>query len=548
MEKLLKLNYDADYFYGKAADLTDKGKSSEAIYYFYRALSLEPFNPWIMAEIGHCYYDMGVVRQALEWYHRALVYDKECDSACQGAANCFIALGRADIALDYLSRCSDVDLEDMLTDMETAATVDDGMFVEKKKRFEKLSVLRNEEYLNRAKLCLLANDLSTAEDWLKKIDENSKEFCESAYFLALIYCDSGRTDKALELSEKMKRICPNEGKTFVVCMAAYEKLGMNKERNEIIDYISKLQPSNYADALGIAICCSDLELYDIAAEFYEHCLSFQPYDKNSLVALALCYHNIGLNEKCKDLLIKASRLFPEDGVSKYYLRKTYEGEKEIINPLAAQVKDAPKEYFEQLTEDLRNLSIAEMEDKYDAEDSYYDSIASLFVSDRYDILLGFVVSVAPSERFRPLFRQLLTRPEVPFILKCECLTWLLFFEKEKEFALFEDGRMVYCKPTDIRLNNPIAKVVYWKTYSALRLLSVDFTEKDLKARVRLLLKRDENIFNDAASVNENVVCLASSLCGDVPFMELKQFCDLFEADSEKCVRIAQTWEVLQKND
>lgn len=548
MKRMLKLNYDADYFYGKASDLVDNGKSSEAIYYFYRALSLEPFNPWIMAEIGHCYYDIGVVRVSLEWYRRALAYDKECDSASQGAANCLIALGRADIAFDYLSRCSDADAEELISDMEIAATSDDGAFAAKTPDFELLSVLRNAEYLNRAKFCLLSNDIASAEEWLKKVKEDSKEFCEAAYFLALIYCDSGNPEKALELSEKMMRVCPYEGKTFVVRIAAYEKLGMSKERNEVVESISKIKPDNYVDALGIAICCSDLGLYDVAAEFYEHCVSFQPYDKNSLISLALCYYDIGLNEKCKDILIKVGRLFPEDITSKYYLKKTYENKKGIINPLAAQTKDAPIDCFEELIEDVKHLSISEIEEKYDAEDEYYDKVASLFASERYDVLIGFVVAVAPSERFRPLFRQLLIRNAVPFVLKCECLTWLLFFEKNKEFALLEDGKMVYSKPSDIRINKPIAKVVFWKTFSALKLLSVDFSEKDLKAKVRFLLLKDECLFDDAASVNENTACLASLMCGEVPFVELKQFCDLFEANPDKCSDIAVKWEDLQKND
>lgn len=84
MKKLLQLNCDADYYYNKGVDLADGGQAEKAVYYYYRSLSLEPYNPWTMAEIGMCYYDLRMYDDAVIWFNRALCHDKNCTAAAMG--------------------------------------------------------------------------------------------------------------------------------------------------------------------------------------------------------------------------------------------------------------------------------------------------------------------------------------------------------------------------------------------------------------------------------------------------------------------------------
>ena len=111
MKKIYKLNFDADYYYDRAEDFIDNGETEKAIYNYYRSLSLEPFNPWIMSDIGMCYYELGTVSEALEWFNRALAVYKNCYSAAFGIVRVMVALERNKTAERFIPLCSHEDLD-----------------------------------------------------------------------------------------------------------------------------------------------------------------------------------------------------------------------------------------------------------------------------------------------------------------------------------------------------------------------------------------------------------------------------------------------------
>lgn len=542
MTKIYKLDFNADYYYDKAADYTDDGNLVPAIYNYYRSLSLEPFNPWTMSDIGTCYLELGLMSDALEWFNRALAIDRNCTSAAFGIVQIMAATGKYKAAERLVPLCSREDLDGYL---ESGEFFDSPVFTESDDNgpFRIVDKDVGNRLLSSALSALQTGDVARAEEKLRLVDEKSKAYCEAAYYLALILYDRGDYEGALAVSERMIKVCPCEVKTYIIRIAVCLKLNMTEEGERACARLEKLEPGDFAECIGVAFCLSDIGLYDLALRFYEHAVKLQPYHKTALLLYALCLHNTGDGEKCRETFVKACNLYPEDGLLASYARFTHENPDETV-PLVSDLGGrATAWYVGKFLQEINQLKTVErIEEKYDEDDSFYDRMMGFLASGVSGAVDGFVEMIAPSKRLRPVCRELLVRENSPTPLKIECLTWLLVYEKRKDFALLEeDGAVGFHKASVVGETDDTARSVYCLACAATRIASID-VDKQLKNKFALMKKKDYAQLCDGRTFRENAACLCSLTLGEEAGKKIGK---LIGADETKFSKLAEKWENIE---
>lgn len=545
--KIKKLIYDADFFFERANERVDKCDYISAIHEYFRSLCLEPFNSWTMTEIGNCYRELLLYDSAIEWYKRALAYNKKCYTAAVGAVMCYVGIGKLDIATKYLDYCDGDDVAEMLQNIGDYYPPPEENRQEKS-GFRLVSAVNSQKNMLTAKRHLVSGDFDSCAEYLEKIGPGSAEYCEAQYYLAFVYCEKNAIDKALAVSDEMLKVCPDNAKTYIVRIAVCHRLEMESEVNAAVEVLKVIKPDNFVDAMGIAICLCDLEMYEIAARFYEYACDIVPYWINARISLAITYNNIGKTVEAKDIMVMLCKVYPDDCTCRYYAHLIYESKGEKINVKNSFQTVASNEYFGKLFEVINDMdSLYEIEERYDSDDQFFLAVGSLFSSNAFDAIRSAARAFAPSEKLRPLLRQILVRGDVPLSLKSECLGWLLTFDRKREFALLVNDAVEFYRPVAPKqVTDIVVKAVYWRAYAVMRVVGIN-AEKQLKKGIVDILKNDEESLCDEHTVNENAACLAAMVCGDKPFYEIKEFCDLFGADQDKCLAIAKKWEQM-KND
>ena len=540
MKKLYKWDMNADYFYDKAADLADEGNPEKAIYNYYRSLSLEPFNPWTMSDIGMCYYEMGVASEALEWFNRALAIDKNCYVAAFGIVQIMTSAGRFSVAERFIPLCSREDLDGYMESGEFFGAADNGDFGERFKLVDKDAGVRK---LEAATAALAAGKIPEAEEYLRAVLPESKAYCEAAYYLALICYDKGDFAEALKISEKMLRVCPGEIKTYIIRLAVCSRLGMSEDEKAAADKLSKLSAGDFAEAVGVAYCLSDIGMYDIAVRFYEEAVKLQPYHKSALLLLAACYHNAEKHDKCREVMVRLCRLYPEDGVAAYYAKYTFAHPDAII-PLVSDLNGrAAVNYIGEFLREVNEMeTLEELEDKYDADDGFYDRMMAFFASGVSGAIINFVGIIAPSKRLRPILRELLARSNVSLQLKIECLTLILVYDRKKEIAVVgDDGAVEFIKASVVAERNETARSVFCRAYSAMKIARID-ADKELRHYFSAMKNANYRLVSDCEYSLENAAWLCSAALGGGVS---EKICKLLGADGKKFIALKKQWESIE---
>ena len=543
MKKIYKLNFDADYYYDRAEDFIDNGETEKAIYNYYRSLSLEPFNPWIMSDIGMCYYELGTVSEALEWFNRALAVYKNCYSAAFGIVRVMVALERNKTAERFIPLCSHEDLDGyiengMFFDETDDIPVSDGE--SPAASFRLVDKDKGQRYLAAAVAALSRGNSDEAEKSLRMVDEKSKAYCEAMYYLALILYDKGCLYEAYVISDNMMRVCPDEIKTYIIRIAVCARLNMPEQKDAAVQKLDKLYPQDFAESIGVAFCLSDIGMYDLALRFFEEAVKMQPYHKSALLLYALCSHNNKMHDKCRSVLVRLSKLYPEDGVPKYYAEYTLRHPDSVIPLVGDLTGSATAHFVEEFLEEVNKIgSLEELEDKYDADDVFYDSMMAFFASGYSAAIVNFVSIIAPSNKLRPVLRELLVRSDTSVALKMECLTWLLVYDRKKEYAILgDDGAVVFEKARIITEENKVMKSVFCRAYAAMKIANINL-DRELKQRYAEMKATNRRLMGDYEYSRENAVWLCSSALGGAMSDKI---CRLLGADEKKYADIIEKWQ------
>jgi|GEM_PF-4604218 len=540
-----KLKFDADYYYDKAEKYMDVGDPVNAVDYFCRSLALEPFNPWTIAEIATCYSSMGQHMHALAWYYRALAYEKNCDVAFLGIINFMASFGQSETAAYYLKLSAETAAFDRITEeFDVDLDYDNPPENEEKRPIFKLAKQkRSEKYLSRAKRSLVTGDVKAAIENLERVEKDTPEFSEAAYYASLIRFDEGDFDKALDYGAALLEKDPDDSRGYVIRVAVYSKTGDLVKRDEAIAALMKIKPKNYVEAMGVAICFSDISLSQEAEHFYEIAAGFLPYEKNALVPLAQCYHNNGKHDKAKEVMVKLCKLNPEDYSCAWLARRLAadKGRVEMLSEIPGEAKlSLSKEILGELS---KYSTVDELERAFDASDELYEKITMLFSSTDFETI-GYAAEVfALSGKLRPFLRQIPVRMDAPFAIKQKCVSLLLTYEKKREFAAYVGDVIRFFSPRLPKCTkNSYIVAAYWKAYSTLSLLGLG-CEKNLFSVMRRWCERIERI-GRSECVNEIAAILAMKAFEDgvgveasMTLHKLSDFCELFGAETDLCEEI-----------
>lgn len=470
MEKL-QLNYDADYYYNKGVDLADGGQSEKAVYYYYRSLSLEPYNPWTMAEIGMCYYDLRMYDEAVVWFNRALCHDKNCTAAAMGEFMCCLQSGNVAGAQRFLPLCEPEEVNayvesEEFEDISAAMKTDDGAG-KPKSMFMTLERYRENELFDRAKAKVETGSLDDAAEILGQIDEKSELFAEASFLLAAIACAEKKYDKIIEIAEKMDDVCPSDVKTQALRLAAFHiKNQTEKETGELAS-IKKMRTGGMEECTRIMFFFDELGMNEAASVFLEQALELEPQRKSLRILSAICSHNLKRHDQCRAKMCDLARLYPEDGEISCLADMTMRLPDLKIS-LSADLKKSTSDYYvvKFLEEWASFETLEEVEEKYDEDDSFYDRMMAFFMSGRGEYIEKLVPIIAESKRLRPILRELMVVPDMPMPLKIECMTQLLKNERKREFAVqFGDAFVEFVRVKVPKIDK--AADVYYRARSAL---------------------------------------------------------------------------------
>ena len=471
MKKLLQLNCDADYYYNKGVDLADCGQAEKAVYYYYRSLSLEPYNPWTMAEIGMCYYDLRMYDDAVVWFNRSLCHDKHCTAAAMGEFMCCLQSGNVARAQRFLPLCEPEEVNAYVESEEfeeiSAAMKSDGGSENFKSEFVTLERYRENKLFDEAKAKVEIGSLDGAAEILKQIKEKSELFVEASFLLAAIACAEKKYDIIVEMADKTTETYPNDVKTHALRLAAFHIKNQYEEEKDELATIKRMQSGGVEECTRITFFFDELGMNEAASVFLERALELEPQRKSLRILSAVSSHNLKRHDECRAKMCDLARLYPEDGEISCLADMTMRLP-DLKIALSADLKKSTADYYvvKFLEEWASFETLEEVEEKYDEDDSFYDRMMAFFMSGRGEYTEKLVPIIAESKRLRPILREIMVVPDMPAPLKIECMTQLLKNERKREFAVqFGDAFVEFVRVKVPKIDKGAA--VYYRARSAL---------------------------------------------------------------------------------
>ena len=154
-------------------------------------------------------------------------------------------------------------------------------------------------------------------------------------------------------------------------------------------------------------------------------------------------------------------------------------------------------------------------------------------------IVNFVSIIAPSNKLRPVLRELLVRSDTSVALKMECLTWLLVYDRKKEYAILgDDGAVVFEKARIITEENKVMKSVFCRAYAAMKIAHINL-DRELKQHYAEMKATNRRLMGDYEYSRENAVWLCSSALGGAMSDKI---CRLLGADEKKYADIIEKWQ------
>lgn len=541
MGKVQQLNYDADYYYDVGVQYADSGQSEKAVYYYYRSLSLEPYNPWTMAEIGMCYYDLKLIDEAIEWFNRALSHDKGCTAAALGSFMCCVYTGNFVGAERIMPLCDPEELNAYVDSEEFEEITSAFKRSEQEKArinpFVSMDKFRESDVFRRVTEKINIGNLKGAEETLAEIKTDSSNYSEAAFLRAVIVCAEKNYEKLKEILSDMVRICPDDVRTSVVRAAVLHIEGDYKAEAEEVGKLKNM-PLDDVECCARAICFfGELDMYEAANAYVEHALDMDPWNKQLRIMSALANHNLKNHDVCRSKLCDLAMLYPEDGEITCLADMTF-NMPDLKIPLTSDLKKSTSDYYvPKFLEEVAALgSMKEVEREYDGDDSFYDRMTAFFASGRGEYIIKIVPAVAANRRLRPILRELMVMANVPVSLKIDCMAALLKNEKKREFAVrLSDNAVEFTKVKMPKCEEGAG--VYRIARSALAFASLSQFEQKMLENLARMIQRNLTALSVEKDERINAAWLLLLTFGS----EATFFADMLGVPLRKVMEKASLW-------
>lgn len=542
MEKMMQLNYDADYYYDIGIEYADSGRAEQAIYYFYRSLSLEPYNPWTIAELGLCYYDLKMYDEAISWFNRALCHDKDCTSAAIGCFMCYICMGNYTAAETFVPLCDTEELSAYVDSEEFAEVTEQirqrSERKEKESDFVFMGKYREKESFDRAMVCIKTGNIDGASEALAEIDPKSGGYSEAAFMRAVFACAEKKYDRLSAIAKEMNENCPGDVRTAIVNAAVARAEGNEKAEAEAVKKLKTLKIAEIEIVTRAIFFFDELDMFEATDMFVERALKIEPMNKNLRIMSALCSHNLKRHDECRRKFCDLSRLFPEDGAISCLADMTMRLPDLRISLTADLKKSTADYYVPKFLEELASLGDWDaVEKKYDEDDGFYDRMMAFFTSGRGEFIEKIVPAVSLNKRLSPILRELMVMPSVPVTLKIQCMASLLKNERKREFAVQSDDitALEFVKVKMPRMNESLG--VYRIARSALAFASLSQFEYKLLKKFIGVREHIGKVLDREGYESVNAAWLLLAVFGkDAMF-----FLDMLGVSERQLMELAPEW-------
>lgn len=194
-------------YYDKAMKLADEKKYEEAVKAFETAIELKNDYPEVYYELAViCYYQFGLIDQAVSDLKTALIYKKDYSIARNELANLYWSLGRE---------------RESIKEFELAIKYSPDYF---------------RPYYNLGVIYMLKNQKKRAEEYFIKSIELKEDFASSHYNLGNLYSDKKDYEKAIKEFQLTIEYDPEHGKAYYNLGLVYESLN---QIDLAIEYFTK---------------------------------------------------------------------------------------------------------------------------------------------------------------------------------------------------------------------------------------------------------------------------------------------------------------------
>ncbi len=306
-------------------------KYKDAIYYYKKALTKNPYYTDAIYKIGKSYYILNRVDNAIEYYKKALNTDPNYLPAINSIGYAYLIKGKNSTALKYFKKALNI------------------------------SPLNYDALVGMAEVYFIYSDYEESESFVRQALAKDKQRPEAYIQLAHIYMAKEKYKEALSILDEALIYSPREYKLYLNKGIIYKKKGdLSKSRDEY----EKAYELN-TDDVSLVLNLSEIYIknggWQEAIKFLEKSVGVYPKIKSLYSQLAFVYQMVNNNEKALDNLSKAVNMDINDDIIVYHYENLLINNKSLYNP--ERIKES-KKHFTRAKKFLNNNN------RYDAITEY----------------------------------------------------------------------------------------------------------------------------------------------------------------------------------
>ena len=545
MAEIIKFTQDADYYYNKGVEYSEKGNFVEAIDNFHTTAKLEPNNPYNFVELGYNYTEAGLYREATESYLKALALDRSIDTVYLGLMQNFINLGDGDTAFYYFK-----------LGMENGAFEDDFNVEDYIERVERKPMLKlyeekeDDTVIVGARRLMATGQLKLARQILEEIEEGNANYKEAINNLSYLSYLEKDYEKCISLAERNLGLDGGDRFALANAVIGYHKTGNKQKEEECAKRLDEVTPMDSETLYRTASCFMQSDNSVLAHKYYGKMLEDNPYDLVNLMVYALSLYNLGKKDEAGKYMVMLRKLYPENHSVKYYARHVIRKEIDHI-PLGDVLPwgehERRKHRIDEVFSMLSNLDAVVK--RLDEDEEMKEMVTWMFEIEEYHLCKVISEFLGQHERWQEFLRERVAKPFGSPYLKRHYLTSLLLYSEKRKFSVCFDGKFRIVSPSAPTFNNEKEERIYWIAYSACVSLGVKSVAKLKKAFALMQNRIIEKDF-DLASADERA--LSALLCNvSGVHASFSRFFDLgsfFECETENVTEYAYNLDLPRKLD
>ncbi|MDR2202148.1 MAG: hypothetical protein LBP26_05235 [Clostridiales bacterium] len=357
MGKVLKFESNAGYYYELAAAASDAGDFVSALDLLFTAKRflddpLSDDDAELRLEIAEVYARMGLFDESNKYYFRLAADDYCLDEVFYGLIKNYAVTDRPELAAYYLN----LGLESGALDTEDGFEAIDLSAAPPAPRLRLDKGNDGGYILDFAKQLLGGRDSGYARQMIETVPKSSPRYLEAVNYLAIIDMSEGDVDAGIVRCDEILRRDKNNVTALCTKILGLDMQNRRDDVKKLLAELDAFDLSSYADRLKTVMCASQVGDSVLTEKHTDAALAQMPYERDLLVLNALSAANNGNRQKAKDVIIRASVIYPEDGAARCFAREIdrLEGRGEFA--LSLEIPAAAKAEYVEYIEKRYNQS------------------------------------------------------------------------------------------------------------------------------------------------------------------------------------------------